>query len=344
VSSEERDLPASQQKLRKARQKGQVAHSSDFNAAMALIASLVYLAASTGTVVARWKAVWDIPLDFHDAVRAKTLEAVATALAGAFIGFVGPLLAVIVAAALFSDLAMKRGFVLSFDPVSPKFDRLNPIAGLGNLFSLRKLIDLGKAFVKVSVLGFAEVLILTGVINALVWLPQADVSAVPATWAAVMRSLAGVAIAVFAINGIVDMRLQSWLFLRDQRMSKTEKKQEAKDQRQNPEIMREVRKQGRGDKNDPKLAILRASIVIGDGDAFIALRFVKEETPAPLCVLKMKGKTARKLFRDAEKRGIAIEPDAIFAERFFDTTPQNGYPPTECYGDLAAIMRRHGLL
>jgi len=344
MSSEERDLPASRQKLRKARQKGQVAQSRDFNTAMSLIAVIAYLTASLGDLVLGYQALWKIPLDFHDGDRIRTLNAVASHLGAMFVSFVGPLLGISVAASVLSDLAMKGGFVLSFDPISPKFDRLNPIAGLGNLFSLRKLIDLMKALAKISILGAAEVVILSGVVNTLIWMPRGGTDVMPAVWAGLMKSLSGVAIAVFAVNGVIDMRLQSWLFMREQRMSKTEKKTEAKDQAQNPEIMREVRRQSRGAANDPRTALRKATIVIGDDDGIIALHFVKGESTAPICVVKERGKTASRLLRDAERLGIAVEYDIAFVDAFFDTTPKNGFPAVESYGRLATIMKRHALL
>ncbi len=344
MSSEERELPASQQKLRRARERGEVARSADLNAAAVLISMILYLMARLGSTLSELQRLWSLPLDFRDGARGEALRLMANGLIEVAMGFLGPLLLTVVVAAVFAELVMKRGIVLSFEPALPKFERVNPVSGFMNLFSLKRLVELVKSLFKLALLGAGGAFVLLGALNALMWLPRCGIDCIPAIWEKTALGLSGLAIAIFIVNALLDMRLQSWLFLRDQRMTKTEKKQEAKNTTQSPEMRRAIRQQARQDGSDRRTAMTQASLVIGDRGLAIAIRYVEGDMPAPVCVAKAKGAGARRLIVDADRCGVPVHGDIAFVATFFDEIQQMGFMPTACYGLLAQILKEHKLL
>lgn len=341
MSSEERDLPASQQKLRRAREKGQVARSADLNAAALLITTIVYVFVSTGPFLVELKQVWALPFDFRDAGRPETLRLVATGVASAVLNFLGPLFGAAVAGVIAAEAIMKRGIVLSFEPLAPKFDAVNPMTGFQNLFSLRRFVDLLKALIKFAALCLSGGIILAGTVKALIWLPRCGETCVAPAFAEVARLICGAAIAVFAVNGLLDMRMQAWLFNREQRMSKTERKQEQKNNDQSPEIKREIARQSRGDANATPIQMI--SLIIGDDAQAIAVRYVDGEMPAPMCVMKVSGKLSKKLISAARKRGVAVEDDPAFVNLYYDDCQKMGFMPSNCFGALSVIFKKHSV-
>lgn len=344
-SSEERELPASKRKLLKAREKGQVAHSHDLVIAFALMTSVAYLVANLGGLIARMREIWRIPKDFHDQAVSAALRETSTALVSTFLEFVIPLFLCVVISAILANMMIQKGLVVSFTPLVPDFNRVNPFEGLKNLFGLSKLIDLIKAVFKLSILGTGGILMATGFLNQLMWVPTCGPSCIAVAWVELLKMLAGLSIAVFAVNGLIDMRLQIWLFLRGQRMTKTERKQEAKNQNQSPEVKGALKRHARAMRaGDGKGGIKTATLVIGDRSVALGIRFVRNETPAPLCVCKARGALAKRLILDADKLGVPVHFDATLAEALYPHSKQMGFLPASSYPTLAQIFKENKLL
>jgi type III secretion protein U len=343
VSAEERELPASAQKLRKSREKGQAAKSRDLMAAVALAVTVGYLIARLGSLLGQVLEIWNRPFDFHDDRLAGEIAGTATSLASTVAYFIGPLFIAAIAASILADLVMKQGFIFSIDPVLPKLDRVDPFRGFAGLFKLSKLIDLAKAVTKLLILGCGGTLVITLFLNQLLWVPQCGTTCAGTAWVQLAKLLAGLAILVFAVNGLIDMRLQIWLFLRDQRMTKTERKQETKNQNQSQEMKGAIRQQARAQRSERKGGVARATLLIGDASIIIGIRFVRDETPAPLCVCKARGAAAKRLFGEATKLDIPIHTDWTFAETFYNEVRPMGFMPASSFTRLAQVFKEYKL-
>jgi type III secretion protein U len=344
MSAEERELPASAQKLRKSREKGQVAKSKDLSTAVALIVAVAYLIARLGTLLGQMAEIWNRPIDFHDGKLAGEIAETAGGLLSAGAYFVAPLFIAMIIGSILADLMMKQGFIFSLDPLMPKLDRVDPIQGFAGLFKLNKLIELIKALIKLVILGTGGVLALSGFLNQLMWIPLCGIGCASAAWVQIVKLLSGLTIMVFAVNGLIDMRLQSWLFLRDQRMTKTERKQESKNQNQSPEIKNAIRQQARANRGERKGGVAQASLVIGDASIVIGIRFVRDETPAPLCVFKARGAAAKRMLNEAIKLEIPIHTDWAYAEVLYKDVKAMSFMPASSFTALAQIFKDYKLV
>jgi type III secretion protein U len=344
MSAEERELPASAQKLRKSREKGQVAKSKDLSIAVALIVGAGYLIARMGSLLGQLAQIWNRPIDFHDGKLAGEIAETASDLLTAGAYFVGPLFVAMILGGILADLMMKQGFIFSLDPILPKLDRIDPIQGFTALFKLNKLIDLVKAVVKLAILGAGGVLALSGFLNQLMWVPLCGIACASAVWVQMVKLLSGLTIMVFALNGLIDMRLQSWLFLRDQRMTKTERKQESKNQNQSPEVRNAIRQQARANRGERKGGVSQASLMIGDATVVIGIRFVRDETPAPLCVCKARGAAAKRMVDEATKLDIPIHTDWAYAELLYKDVKTMNFMPASSFTALAQIFKDYKLV
>lgn len=341
MSSEEKELPATRRKLQKAREEGQVAQSRDLVSALTLIAAIGYLNANLGTMLAAIRAALTLPADFHpDAVKAN-LRMTAQLLAESGLHFVLSLFIAVVAVAVLANMIAQSGLVISFKPVVPNFNKINPVEGFTRLFSLSKLIDLIKALFKLAILGGGGVWLLAGGINALMWVPTCGTACTGPAWVGLVKTISGLAIGVFLVNGLIDMRLQLWLFLRGQRMTKTERKQESKNQGQSPEIKRALRHVAKAARSEKKGGgVPEATLIIGDRTLAVAVRFIRGETPAPVCVGKAKGGSARRMIADADKIGVPIHFDVTFAATLFPDAKAGGFLPATSYATLAQIFKQ----
>src|SRR5258705_2654952 len=141
-NSQDRNLPASQRKLTKAREEGQIAHSRDlghFAVIAACGAALVFAA----PLLTGWlKQTLMQGLQFNAASVENTgfMGERLAELTVRLLWVVVPFGAFMALAAIASGVLMS-GWTWTLKPLMPKFHMLNPISGIANLFTKDKLID-----------------------------------------------------------------------------------------------------------------------------------------------------------------------------------------------------------
>lgn len=289
--SEEKTLPASAKKLRDARKKGQVAKGPDLVAAVTTTALIAYAWLGAGWIGGRLQALvlaagQAAGLGFADAMgqflpaAARTLALVA-----------GPALALAVLGAVLAGALVNKGFLFTVEPLKPKPDSINPVAGFKRLYGLKNWVELGKSLAKAALLGAALVLLWRGAVGVLVGVPACGAACVGPVFAATLRPLVGAALALYVASGLADLLLQRWLFLREMRMSVTEVKRESKDANGNPHVrgaqrrMRSEIGQGGG----PKVGFRHATLVICGPEGAVGLHFVRGDTPLPVVACRAVG-------------------------------------------------------
>jgi flagellar biosynthesis protein FlhB len=236
-SAQDRHLPASQRKIKKAREDGQVARSRDLGHFAAVAAAGVLLVALAPELAGWLKQLLASGLRF-DARALAEPDAMATHLAELgwkFVAVVLPMGAAMLAVALAAGLA-SGGWNWTLKPLLPNFGKLDPFAGIGRLFSKQQFGDAFKACLLALVLGSIGALYLRAQVPAFVALLDLPL---PAALAQAVSTLQGgllllvVALAVFAL---VDVPLQrKWLQDR-LKMSHQEMKEEFKQLEGNVEV------------------------------------------------------------------------------------------------------------
>lgn len=346
-SSEERKLPASPRKLRQARRKGQVARSRDAVMAAAVAAALLFLALSLPATVRRFDALLgaagDTAAGPFDAALDRVWPLVVVAMGETLL----PLLLVIIAAVVVAGVLVLRGPVLSFEPVAPRFERINPAQGFKRLFRLAQLVELVKSLVKTALL-IALFLASTAVLApSLVQAPRCGPGCLFDVAVALFATLAVGVAAIFALAALADVPLQRQLFLREMRMTRTEQRRERRDVEGDPQIVR-ARQQRREDlvSTAAALGVGNASLLLIDpAGGCVGLRYVSGETPAPVIVCQAEGAAASSMITQARLLGIAslLEPElcrALLAHKL----PRGSFVPEELFRPAAAALLRAAVI
>ena len=133
--SEEKNLPASQKKLKDARRKGQTSNSKDLVSGFTMLAAVLYL-------LYRWPMMRDRLVELIDVVSTATERPFAEAMQRAVYGTVEvllmttvPLLVVVFAVAVVMGMAATGGPLFSFETVKLQFDHISPMKGAKRIFS-----------------------------------------------------------------------------------------------------------------------------------------------------------------------------------------------------------------
>lgn len=341
-SSEEKNLPASLRKLQELRRKGQVSSSQDFISAAGIIGSFLYLWIARASIGYRLEEMLTLPRlvereSFVTAARfiaATLLEETALILL--------PLAAIGVGAAILANFLIKRGAVLSGDPVKPRPERLNPVAGLKNLFSLRSVVNFIKGLTKLILLTSVLALVILFGLNRLMTAPSCGVTCLFAVGEDLLRRIASAAAGLFLLSGLLDIWLQRWLFLRDMRMTKTEFKRELKEREGDP-LLRKRLRQRRHEvlAASTPLGAEHATFFIGvPGGIAVGLRYRRSETPVPIAVCKATGRAADVMLDLARKNQMPIEINRQSADRLARYCRVGEVVPEALYDLIADVIVR----
>ncbi|MFN8896025.1 MAG: flagellar biosynthesis protein FlhB, partial [Betaproteobacteria bacterium] len=288
-SSQDRNLPASQRKIDKARREGQVARSRDLGHLGALGLGIALMAAGGGLVLDAGGRLLEAGLRFD--VRQLVTPAVMVDHLAAqslkMMTLLAPVFAVTVLAAVASGV-LSGGWNFTMKALEPSWEKVSPLAGIKRLFSLMQLTTTLKACLLALVLGAVGAVYL-----GQHWMEHAALLRLPLPTALaeggrlVMGGLV-LLLVVLALFALVDVPLQRQLLLRRLRMTVEEMKKEYKEVEGNAEVKAKLKLKMREMASRRMLAAVpKADLVVMNPTHFaVALRYDEATMAAPRVVAK----------------------------------------------------------
>ncbi|WP_425258343.1 EscU/YscU/HrcU family type III secretion system export apparatus switch protein [Rubrivivax sp. RP6-9] len=287
--AQDRNLPASERKIQKARADGQVARSRDLGHLAAVGAGVALLIAFAPTFTA-----W-LSLLLTDGLR---FDATALARPGAMterlshstfqmLLAVVPLGAVVALVAVAASV-LSGGWNFTLKPLEPKFEKFDPISGIGRLFSKQQLVETLKVCLLALVLGAIGAMYLKAQLPAFAGLIALPLPAALAEAGALLQG--GLLLLLLALGtfALVDVPLQRQMLLRRLRMSVQEAKKEHKDVEGNTEVKGKIKAKMRELANRRMIAAVPgADLVVMNPTHFaVALKYDEATMGAPRVVAK----------------------------------------------------------
>jgi flagellar biosynthesis protein FlhB len=328
-------------KLRRAREKGQVARGMDlgfFGGLVALAAFLLIAGqALAGTLANLMRKSLTIGIDgAADPQRAAVLTAHLYWPTLQPLLLLGGTVLVIVA---FLEVLQLRGIIFSTQPLKPDFSRINPAKGLKRLFSLRMLKEALKSILKMA--AYSAVVVLA--VKAAIAVPgRAGVDAqglVGAMEAAGMKLLY-VFILLALFFAVLDQIIARKEFGKQMRMSHREVTREAKEREGEPR-MKQKRKQLHADfvKQAKGLGNLPGSdlLVVNPDHYAVALRYEPARMSAPEVTAKARNHHALALKRQAFRLGIPIFENPPLARALHASCEPGAPVAAELYAGVADL-------
>ena len=148
-SDQEKTEEPTSKRLDDARKKGQIARSREFNTFAMLIASaglLLILGKQMGNGLLHiMQTQFQLSRDVIFDPESPVIYLKQAMLDGVIL--IAPFLAVMVIVAILAPLVL-GGWVFTWEAITPKFEKLDPLKGLARMFALHGLIELGKALLK----------------------------------------------------------------------------------------------------------------------------------------------------------------------------------------------------
>ncbi|MDR6536903.1 flagellar biosynthesis protein FlhB [Variovorax soli] len=343
--AEESDLektePASPRRLEKAREEGNVARSRELATFVLLATAVAGLWSMAEPLGSHFRASLGHGLRFERAAAFDTSFMLTQAglLAMQALVAMAPLMGMLVLAALVAPL-MLGGWLFSTQALGPKFDKLDPIAGVKRLFSTQSLAELFKALAKSLLIGgVAWLVIRDGLdqVNAL--MAQSERAALPQMILLVARNCALITAALLLI-AMVDVPWQLWSYYRKLRMSREDLRQEHKESEGDPHIKAQIRRQQQQmAKRRMMSEVPKADIVVTNPTHFaVALKYVDSDMRAPRVVAKGTDRVAERIREIAKENKVAILEAPPLTRALYKHTRLGDEIPTGLYTAVAEVM------
>lgn len=218
-----------------ARKEGRVARSEDLTAAGGFLFLFGLLALSLFAGVRQLESLLLLPALFWGKPFETALNSLVSASIGTFLLLVLPMVAAAIVGSVLSTF-LQVGPLFAPKAVRPDWKRLNPMSRLKELFSIRKLFDLGRFVLKTVLLSTVLLVIIWQAIDPAIHLPAAGLPGVVALSCSLLFRLGGLGLLVFFLAAALDFLFQRWQHRRDLRMTKRELKEDFKETEGSPEL------------------------------------------------------------------------------------------------------------
>jgi flagellar biosynthetic protein FlhB len=250
-----------------------------------------------------------------------------------------PLFGILFIASILGPIAL-GGWLLSAKALQPKFNRLNPIEGIKRMFSVKSLVELGKAVAKVVLMLVLAILLLNALKGDIKSLSAENIasaighSTTIAAWVAIILSAATILIA------LVDVPFQIWEHTKKLRMSVQDIKDEMKDTDGKPEVKSKIRQLQQEMANRRMMSeVPDADVVITNPTHYaVAIKYKPEDMTTPIVVAKGIDQIALKIREIAGAHEIEIVESPQLARAVYYTTDLDTEIPTGLYVAVAKIL------
>ncbi len=339
--AQDRELPASQKKLDDARKRGHTPRSRELTTAALLLAGAAGMSALGPQVTQK---AMDFLRGGLSVSRAAAFDPALALEAAGQVALQGimpalPLLGLLFVAALVAPLAI-GGWVFSTEPITPDFSRLNPLSGLSKLVSMQSAAELGKAILKVILIG--------GVVGSLVWrdqiafvVPLSQDSGTAMAWVGkvITRDFLWMA-AVLLVIAAADVPLQLWQHRHGLRMSKEDVKREFKQSEGDPQVKGKRRQlQYQAARRRMMSAVPTADVVVTNPTHYaVALSYQAGSRGAPRVVAKGTDEVAARIRDIAAENGVPLLEAPPLARALYKHVELEAEIPAALYNAVSLVL------
>ncbi len=336
----ERTEQATQHRREKARREGDILHSRELTAAAGTLGGVIALGIASGHTIEAWRQAFQgfLLLGSPDRWEAATLEPTLIALRRLLLAVLAApamVMAAVAVAALAAGIAQTGGVTVHGSAIAFKLERVNPIANIKNLFSLRAAARLGKSLIPASLLAVFAVQRMAHQLN----IPPFSAERLELLGKDVYGLLLAAAWLLFgwsAIDYVVEWQQRESRL----KMSRQDLRDEYKETEGSPQIRGRIRNlQRQMRRRRVKADVSRAAVVLTNPTHYaVALGFDFVSMDAPKVMAKGRNLLAEEIKAEARWAGVPIVENPPLARSLYRTVEVGQAIPVELYAAVAAIL------
>lgn len=326
-------------KIREARKEGQVAKSKDFTQALLIGALFGYTLVMAGDIFKTLGEMIALPGQLHGMQFKDALAIALGALLRKAVELLWPYVLIVIVVGLFAE-TLQTGMLLTFKALIPKGERLDPVANLKQVFSMKNVVEFVKSCLKVAFLGFLVYFVVRDSLDTMIKIPLAGIGAAGLALGEMMRVLITNTFICFAGIALLDMVWQRYNYIKGLMMSMDEIKQEYKQMEGDPHMKGHRKELAREIAMGQMVERTRDASVVVTNPTHVAVALFYEEgkTPLPIVLSKGEGYVAEAIKRVAEEEGIPILQNIPLARALLGKAQLGQYIPSELIEPVAELL------
>ena len=342
MGDEDKQFDATPQKLERARKEGQVVKSKDVSTALSLLVMFTFINLMAPVI---WRMIVGLFKTLYEQIPNKHIDDIGITyiLTNTLIPsvvIIGSILFVAAFIAILGDF-IQVGPLVATAPLVPKLDKLNPTKYFKNLFQVKTLFELFKNILKVCVLGIVGWSVYSKHLESILMLASIDNHfSVMIEFGKLIVEFIYKACIAFIIIAAADYGVTKWKFLKDQKMSFKEIKDEYKNSEGDPHVKAALRQrrmqmlqQGAMD------SVPEADFVVRNPThVACALKYDAETMQSPTVTAKGTELIAKKIIDIAVQHNVPVIDNPPVARALFRMVDINQQIPPELYKAVAEIL------
>ena len=328
-------------RLRDAREKGDIAKSTEVASAAVVLAVTAYFIAMAGDIFKTLSSTVSYVLT--EAARLpfdEALRLMSSAVISAAVSIVLPIVAMALTAA-FISLIWQTGFLIAPKSAIPKLENLNPARWFKNVFSKKNLFEFIKNILKVVVLSIAVYRACSGHMREIFMIPDGDMAALWSVCGSLFFDLMVYAVVAFCVLAALDYVYVKFKYTKDHMMSRDEIKEEFKQSEGDPHIKQKRKQLHQEMANQNTLAKTRKAkvLIVNPTHYAVAIDYETGRTKLPVVVAKGQGDLARRMIETARQEHIPILRQPPLARKLFAESYEDEFVPPDLLLQVAEVLR-----
>jgi flagellar biosynthetic protein FlhB len=340
-TGQERTEQATPKRLREAREKGQVPRSKELNSMALLMAAAGGFLLMGETVLTGMQNILSSGLaieNVRNLDKYSVVEILGNTLMQSLL-VVAPIFFLLTVVVIMTPVGL-GGWSFSTKAISFKWEKIDPIKGVGRIFAWRGLMELVKVLAKFGLVAAISAMILWSLIDEILGLGAESLKPALAHvanlcgWSFLASSSALILIAA------IDVPFQLWQHAKQLKMTKQEVKDEAKETDGRPEVKGRIRAlQQELSQRRMMEAVPEADVVITNPTHYaVALRYDQYNMQAPVVVAKGADLVAARIRMVADQNSVAIVSAPPLARALYASTDLNREIPSGLYVAVANVL------
>lgn len=252
---------------------------------------------------------------------------------------IAPFLALMVVVAIVAPISM-GGWIFSWEAISPKLEKMDPIKGIPRLFAVRGLVEMFKALLKILLVFAVAIALYRSFISELLGLGSEPLEQSIGHALNIIGMCFLLLSASLVLIAMIDVPYQLWDHSRNMKMSKQEIKDEHKESDGSPEVKgRQRRMQMEMAQNRMMAEVPKADVIVTNPSHYaVALRYDQNSNSAPKLVAKGVDLIAAQIRNAAIGANVPLVASPPLARALYYSTELDKEIPQGLYLAVAQIL------
>jgi flagellar biosynthetic protein FlhB len=340
-NDDEKTEEPSQYKIDESRKKGDVAQSKELSSVLLLSGSLLTLIICGVFIFESFSEYidWIYRQDFKNVFTPEKFTDVIRQTAWTMLKCVAPSFGASICLGVLSQF-VQVGFLYSPEILNADIERLNPMKGVGRLFSKKSLVEAVKGVFKFTVVILITYSVMKNNIGSFLGFLHSDAGQSLMFGKYLMVKLGFSILLGLGIIALADFGWEKWSYRQKMMMTKQEAKQESKERDGNPEIKNKIRQIQRQMAQKRMMDDVKKADVIVTNPTHIsvALKYDGQAMVAPSVLAKGADHLALRIREIAKENDIPIVENIILARTLYKTVKVGHGVPRTLYKAVAEIL------